>query len=317
MNAQALLDSIREQMAFRDGVQKVGIADILGAREFPALMEEYAAESAVEGLPPPQAKMENYGPLEWTGGLHSFAAALGGRLIGFITVLAPRLPHYNTAIAVAESFFVAAAHRKGGAGLRLLAAAEEQARAVGSPVLVVCAPYEGRLFEVLPRRGYVETNRVFTKKLNGTQIAPNGTHTALTIPAMSEPAMAKVRALETHMLATQPQIDLAYEHVLHAGVYDRTVLVPAGQVITGAPVKIETLLTIVGDVIVGLDGDETRVTGFAKIRAAAHRMGVFTAITDTYISMSFATDAKTVAEAEAQFTDEADRLASRRQPCPA
>jgi hypothetical protein len=139
----------------------------------------------------------------------------------------------------------------------------------------------------------------------------------LTIPTMSEPAMAKVRRLEQHLLATEPQIDLQYQHEIYAGLYDRTVLVPAGYTITGTPVKIETLLTIVGDVIIGLDGNETRVTGFAKIRAAAHRMGVFTAITDTFISMSFATQAKTVEEAEAQFTDEAHRLASRRQACPA
>lgn len=137
------------------------------------------------------------------------------------------------------------------------------------------------------------------------------------IKTMTSDEMAKVRRLEQHLLATQPQIDLHYHHELWAGLYDRTVLVPAGHVITGAPVKIETLLTICGDVIVGLDGNEMRVTGFAKLRAAAHRMGVFTAITDTLISMSFATDAKTVEEAEAQFTDEAHRLASRRQACPA
>ena len=136
------------------------------------------------------------------------------------------------------------------------------------------------------------------------------------IGTMSPADMAKVRRLEQHLLATQPQIDLQYHHELYAGLYDRTVLVPAGHTITGAPVKIETLLTIVGDCIVGLDGNEVRYTGFSKIRAAAHRMGVFTAITDTFISMSFATDAKTRAEAEAQFTDEAHRLASRRQACP-
>jgi hypothetical protein len=140
---------------------------------------------------------------------------------------------------------------------------------------------------------------------------------ALTIPAMGAAAMEAVRRLEQHLLATQPQIDLEYHHELYAGLYDRTVKVPAGYVITGAPVKIETLLTIVGDCIIGLDGNEVRVTGFAKIRAAAHRMGVFTAVTDTFISMSFATTATTVEEAEAQFTDEAHRLASRRQPCPA
>ena len=136
------------------------------------------------------------------------------------------------------------------------------------------------------------------------------------IRTMSPVEMAKVRHLEQHLLA-QPQIDLKYQHELWAGIYDRTVLVPADYTITGAPVKIETLLTIVGDCIVGLDGNELRYTGFAKIKAAAHRMGVFTAITDTFISMSFATTATTVEEAEAQFTDEADRLASRRQACPA
>jgi GNAT superfamily N-acetyltransferase len=165
MSADAVLERMREQLAFRDGVQKVAIADILGAREFPALMEEYAAESAVEGMPPPQAKIENYGPMEYTGSLHSFAAARDGCLVGFITVLAPILPHYNVAFAVAESYFVTASHRKGGVGLRLLAAAEDQADELGSPGLFVCTPIAGRLFEILPRRGYVETNRVFFKRL--------------------------------------------------------------------------------------------------------------------------------------------------------
>ena len=141
-------------------------------------------------------------------------------------------------------------------------------------------------------------------------------HDFSTIETMSPIELATVRWLEKCLL-NQPQLDLKYEHALWAGVYDRTVLVPRGHIITGAPVKIETLLTIVGDVIIGLDGNEQRVTGFAKIRAAAHRMGVFTALEDTYITMSFATKAKTVAEAEAEFTDEAHRLASRRQECPA
>lgn len=160
----AILDRMREQLAFRDGVQKVSIADILGAREFPALVEEYAAECAVEGLPPPRPRIEKYGPLEWTGQLHSFAAARDGRLVGFITVLATVLPHFDIQVAGAESFFVTASDRKRGAGLRLLAAAEDQARAMDSPGLMVCTPLAGRLFEILPRRGYVETNRVFFKR---------------------------------------------------------------------------------------------------------------------------------------------------------
>ena len=101
--------------------------------------------------------------LEMHGVIHAFAALKDGELVGFITVLATPLPHYGIPVAVSESFFVAAEHRKGGAGLRLLSAAEKKAKELGSPGLLVCAPFDGRLFEVLPRCGYRETNRVFFK----------------------------------------------------------------------------------------------------------------------------------------------------------
>ena len=141
------------------------VAELSAAREFPALAAEYAAESAIDGLPPPSAKMETYRRLESAGMLHAFAAHSDGTLVGFITVLAPVLPHYGVPVAVSESFFVAKAHRGSGAGLKLLRAAETKARALGSPGLLVSAPFAGSLFKVLPRVGYVETNRVFFKKV--------------------------------------------------------------------------------------------------------------------------------------------------------
>jgi len=146
-------------------IDRSSVAAIAGAAEFAALAAEYAAEAAIDGLPPPAAKMETYRQLEAAGILHAFSALLDGGLVGFITVLAPVLPHYGVPIAVSESFFVAAAHRSTGAGLRLLQAAEGEARALGSPGLLVSAPFGGRLFEILPRRGYVETNRVFFRKV--------------------------------------------------------------------------------------------------------------------------------------------------------
>jgi GNAT superfamily N-acetyltransferase len=146
-------------------IAKSSIAAIAGAREFAAIAAEYAAEAAIDGLPPPAAKMETYRQLEAAGMLQAFSALEDGALIGFVTLLAPVLPHYGVAVAVCESFFVAGAHRRTGAGLRLLSAAEDAARALGSPGLLVSAPFGGRLFEILPRRGYVETNRVFFKKV--------------------------------------------------------------------------------------------------------------------------------------------------------
>jgi GNAT superfamily N-acetyltransferase len=146
-------------------VREVSVFDVLGAPEFPALIEEYAREGSIEGMPAPKAKIESYAAYDQSGMLHVFAAKEGPELVGFITVLAPILPHYSCPVAVAESFFVAAAHRAGGPGLRLLAAAEQRAAEVGSPGLLVCAPFAGRLFELLPKCGYVETNRVFFKKV--------------------------------------------------------------------------------------------------------------------------------------------------------
>lgn len=156
----------RTPAAVRDGVHKVSRADVMDAPGFPALIEEYARESAIDGLPSPRVKLDGYIALDRTGFLHVYSATTDGQLIGFITILAPVLPHYGVTVAVTESFFVASEHRRGGPGLRLLAAAEEQARVLGAPGLLVSAPFGGRLFELLPKCGYVETNRVFFKKVS-------------------------------------------------------------------------------------------------------------------------------------------------------
>jgi GNAT superfamily N-acetyltransferase len=148
-------------------VQPSTVAFLEAAASFPALLAEYGAESAISGLPPPAAKMEQYRQLEAVGILHVIAATLDdGDLIGLITVLCAPLPHYGGApIGITESFFVRPMHRKSGAGLRLLKAAEEKAAAMGCSDLLVTAPIDGDLAEVLPRRGFRMTNVVYAKKV--------------------------------------------------------------------------------------------------------------------------------------------------------
>jgi GNAT superfamily N-acetyltransferase len=145
-------------------VQPSSVAGIAAAPNFGELMEEYAAEGAIEGLPPPIFRMEIYRHLEAAGLLHAFSATADGRLIGLVTVLESRLPRYEQPVAVTESFFVGKAYRKTGAGLRLLRTAEAKARDIGSSGLMVSAPFAGVLAEVLPRLGYRETNRIFFKR---------------------------------------------------------------------------------------------------------------------------------------------------------
>lgn len=145
-------------------VEASSVREIMCAEEFPELIEKYAAEAKIEGLPPPNARLETYLHLEALGMIHAFSAISGNRLVGFISILAPTAPHYGVIVAVCESFFVAKADRASGAGLRLLRTAEDRAREIHSPGLLVSAPMGGKLFELLPRCGYVESNRVFFKR---------------------------------------------------------------------------------------------------------------------------------------------------------
>ncbi len=91
-------------------------------------------------------------------------------------------------------------------------------------------------------------------------------------------------------------------------MYTRTVLLPAGSVVTGVLVKVPTTLHVCGDCEVFTGYETVRVTGFAVLPAAAHRKQAFHAYTDTTLSMSFVSAAKDVAAAEAEFTDELKML---------
>jgi GNAT superfamily N-acetyltransferase len=141
------------------------VADVMDAPAFQKLAAEYEAEALIDGMPAPAARFEAYEALETAGMLHVFAATVEGGLVGFISVLVASLPRYGRPIAVSESFFVAKEHRKTGAGLRLLKAAENEARARGCPGLLVSAPADGTLSQVLPRVGFRESSRIFFKRL--------------------------------------------------------------------------------------------------------------------------------------------------------
>jgi hypothetical protein len=132
-----------------------------------------------------------------------------------------------------------------------------------------------------------------------------------TIPAMSPRAIANVRELEARVLAL-PQTPIETHHAFHAGVYARTIMAPAGTLLTGALIKIATLLILDGDADVYLDGESRRFTGYHVLPASAGRKQAFVTHADTHLTMLFATQAKTVEDAERAFTDEADLLGSRR-----
>jgi len=133
------------------------------------------------------------------------------------------------------------------------------------------------------------------------------------IPAMSAQAIRAVRALEERVL-TLPQVPIETRHLLHAGMYARTICVPAGVLITGAHITIPTLLIVSGHATLFIGGEDVELKGYAVIPASAGRKQAIYAHADTLLTMLFPTTARTVEEAEQEFTDEPDRLGSRRAP---
>jgi len=134
----------------------------------------------------------------------------------------------------------------------------------------------------------------------------------LRIQPMNPAAIARVCALQAVLLQC-PQIDLATHHVLHAGMYARTIRMPADTTLVGALIKIPTLVIVNGHATVTVGDETVALCGFHVLPASAGRKQAWVAHADTDITMIFPSTAQTVEQAEAQFTDDTDLLLSRKQ----
>lgn len=130
------------------------------------------------------------------------------------------------------------------------------------------------------------------------------------ISTMSEEAIRKVRQLESLILSV-PQVKIATHHLIHAGMYSRTIMVPAGVAITGSLMKIATILILSGDFILFAGDEAIELNGYNWLAGSPYRKQAGVAKTDTWVTMLFPTKARTVEEAEEEFTDEASILFSR------
>lgn len=110
-----------------------------------------------------------------------------------------------------------------------------------------------------------------------------------------------------------PPVEIRTVHHLHAGIYSRTVYVPAGAVVVGLTIKCATQLIGCGHFQITDGGSTKEFKGFHVFDGSPGRRAAVAALTDSAFTMLFATDAKTVEEAENEFTDEPERLASRKE----
>ena len=114
-------------------------------------------------------------------------------------------------------------------------------------------------------------------------------------------------------VAEIPPVEIRTEHHLFAGVYSRTVYVPAGTAVVGLLVRCPTQLIASGHFQLTDGGASREFDGYYVFDGSAGRRAAAVALSDCAFTMLFATDAKTVEEAEAEFTDEPDRLLSRKE----
>lgn len=134
------------------------------------------------------------------------------------------------------------------------------------------------------------------------------------IAPMTPEAIDKVRQLEART-AELEQVEIPTDHVLHGGMYARTIKIPAGVLLTGALIKRATTLVISGNVTVFIGAGTIEIAGYQVLPASAGRKQAFLAHADTFVTMLFPSEAASIEAAENEFTDEADRLLSRRQAC--
>ena len=126
------------------------------------------------------------------------------------------------------------------------------------------------------------------------------------------PAPERVADLEAHLL-TLPQVDLQTEHLVHGGMYARTILIPAGTILTGALTNQDNVCVVHGDITVTTDEGTRHLVGFNVLPACkgAKRAGV--AHADTWWTTIWTTELNDITEIENVLTDEADQLQTRRQ----
>lgn len=131
------------------------------------------------------------------------------------------------------------------------------------------------------------------------------------IPAMSPDAIQKVRAFEDMSLATRPQDRIGTDHLIHGGMYARTITLQPDCHLTGALIKLATILIVSGDADLYIGGPALELRGYNVVPASAGRKQLIIARSVAHLTMIFPTRSKAAAAAEAEFTDEHERLFSR------
>lgn len=130
------------------------------------------------------------------------------------------------------------------------------------------------------------------------------------LPRLSASDLSQLLRVESIADACRSVADvkMVTEHLIHGGMYARTIRVKAGVIFTSVLIKIPTIVIVHGHL--AIDGVAV-VAGYGVLAGSAFRKKAYATLSDVEMTMIFPTQAKTVTEAEAEFTDEPENLMSQ------
>jgi hypothetical protein len=134
----------------------------------------------------------------------------------------------------------------------------------------------------------------------------------------SVPTREQIDRLEQHMLDAEVEHGVAIEtwHSFADGLVARTIFIPAGVTLTGAPHKAEHLNVCHGDIDVWTEQGMRRLTGFNVIPSLPGAKRVGHAHADTWWTTVHLnpSNERDIAALEDALVDDAQQLQRRRQP---
>ncbi len=132
------------------------------------------------------------------------------------------------------------------------------------------------------------------------------------IPAPSLSTMDSLMRLQAFM-ARLPEVPLPTEHLLHGGMYARTVRRDLGSVTIGSLITKATILIVNGPCSMLIGDRRVDLEGYNVLAGLPGRKSMSVTRGPVEMTMIFPTNAVTVEEAENEICAEADQLVSRRQ----
>jgi len=142
------------------------VTDILD--EIKPLLEAHWQEIALyKDQFPLNPDYNQYKLLDQAGVVHVVTARNDGDLIGYyISFIMPHLHYQDCIVAMNDVLFIKSEYRKGRAGMKMIAFAEQELKKLGVHRMMIHVNTQHDFSPLLTRMGFTETERNFEKLLN-------------------------------------------------------------------------------------------------------------------------------------------------------